>query len=64
MQLEDEFVSVLVSDDVNICRVVRYMVSWRREPRDEIDVPDSFPTPIWFPTEWTESRLDIARIAR
>ena len=26
--------------------------------------PASFPTPIWFPTEYIESRLERARIAK
>ena len=26
--------------------------------------PDSLPTPIWFPTEYIESRFDSARMAR
>ena len=32
--------------------------------RTREDRPDSLPTPIWFPTEYTESRFDRARMAR
>ena len=63
MEFQNKLVTVFVGNDVDIWNNGLLTHNLRSALGDS-DIPDSFPTPIWLPTEYMESRFDIARMAR